>query len=297
MRTTVATDVDVTWVEKYLTYVQGPDGELHLTDIHFLAEICFYHARAFDEITATLHSSLRPSLATYGPKDQRAFTNGAFYTRKSLSFPDVASLEARFPPRTQFNWEIAGPSGHVRLAPIRIGGAAAATCFPKVSAIRLSQNGSGVRDFQHLDPGGDLTVEFDRLTTSGPRLAESLFNDFTFLLVSNHAGEVVFTGGMPNASEPFLDDTATSATVPAGTMSPGEEYVVFISQVHAVDFNRSFGIEQLAHNSFAVEASVRTVGQPPQASRVRGRKAQYLWSRKTKGPELETWPTLADHWL
>jgi hypothetical protein len=66
--------------------------------------------------------------------------------------------------------------------------------------------------------------------------------------------------------------------------------------VNYVDHNKDRGVEQLSANSFAVELDVRTAGTGetddcPDPSV----PAQYLWTRKTTGDEMETWPTVADY--
>jgi hypothetical protein len=141
-----------------------------------------------------------------------------------------------------------------------------------------------------------MTISWDPFVGGGP-LEGSEWSDLVFVLVSDCHGEVVYTGGAPGTDEDFVDYRATSATVPAGRLRPGEPYVVFISQVNYVDFNESHGIGQLAANSFATELPVRTFGAAAaRACTSSLRPAQYLWTRKTRGEAMESWPTLVDHW-
>ncbi len=295
--TTQSPDVTMTWVEKYLTYEQNQEGQLHLTDVHFLAEIIFDSERDFDAISATLYrGDTMDSLADYGGKDKRAFTNGYFYTRKTRSFDDLASLETVHSPTQTYVWEIEGPNGHFTLDPVRIGGPEGKTQIPPVSTIRLHQNGAPVDNVMELDADLPLVVSWDPFSI-GATLEGTEWDDLIFVLVSDCRGDVVYTGGAPGTDEDFVDFNDTSATVPAMTLKPGNDYVVFISQVNYVDHNQSHGITQLTANSFATELKVKTSGQgttadcpsPP-------RPAQYLWTRKTQGDGMESWPTLVDHW-
>jgi len=291
------TDVDITWVEKYLTYEQDQEGQLRLTDVHFLAEVVFSGERDFDAISAKLHRGDDMSLlAGYGGQDKRAFTNGYFYTRKTRSFDNLEGLEAAHSPDQNFIWEINGPNGHFTLDPIRIGGPEGTTQIPHPSTIRLKQKGAAVPDISEIDATSPLTVEWDPFSIGGP-LEGTEWDDLVFVLVSDCTGNVVYTGGAPGTDEIFVDYTDTSAEVPAGTLKPGSDYVVFISQVNYVDHNVSHGITQLAANSFATELAVKTSGSTidndcPSPSR----PAQYQWSRKTRGEGMESWPTLVDYW-
>ena len=290
-------DVNMTWVEKYLTYEQDAEGHLHLTDAHFLAEIIFDSARDFDAITAALYAgSDSAPLARYGGQDKRAFTNGYFYTRKTRSFDDLAALEATHPPSQTYAWEIDGPNGHFRLDPIRIGGPEGETQIPHVSTIRLLQNDEPLSDMKAIDAQLPMTIAWDPFVIGGP-LEGTKWDDLVFVLVSDCRGEVIYTGGAPGTDEVFVDYSDTSAVVPQGRLVPGRDYTVFISQVNYVDHNESHGITQLAANSFATELAIRTAGTPDSSGCPNPpRPAQYLWTRKTRGDQMETWPTLADYW-
>ncbi len=113
-------DVTMTWVEKYLTFSQDHQDQLHLTDAHFLAEIIFDGARDFDAIGAGLYETgTGKPLATYAGDTKRAFTNGYFYARKTRSFGSPEELERRRPADITFTWRVTGPRGDFALAPIR----------------------------------------------------------------------------------------------------------------------------------------------------------------------------------
>ncbi len=292
-----APDVTLTWVEKYLTYTQDHEDRLSLTDAHFLAEVVFDGDRDFDAIHASIRESESPEpLARYGGQDKRAFTNGYFYTRKTRSFDSLEDLERLHPAESKFVWHVSGPGGDLELDPIRIGGPEARTQVPKPSTIRLSQGDVAIKNYDSLDSQQAMRISWDPFVGGGP-LEGTRWSDLVFVLVSDCHGEVVYTGGAPGTDEVFVDYNDTSATVPAGRLKPGEPYVVFISQVNFVDFNESHGIGQLAANSFATEIPVRTRGiAAADACTHNIRPAQYLWTRKTRGDAMESWPTLADHW-
>lgn len=295
--TDLSSDVTMTWVEKYVTYQQDNDGDLTLTDVHFLAEIIFEGDRDFDAIDAAVfQGDGEEPLATYGGADKRAFTNGYFYTRKSKSFDDVDALEALHPSNSTYTWEVGGPAGSARLAPIRIGGPENELQIPAVSTIRLWQSDEYVDDLSSLAASEPITIEWDPFEIGGS-LEGTVWNDLIFVLVSDCQGKVVYTAGAPGTDEDFADFNDTSAVVPANTLSPSNDYVVFISQVNYVDNNTSHGITQLAANSFAVEMAVRTAGTDTGGACSESvRPAQYLWTRKTVGDEMVSWPTVADYW-
>jgi hypothetical protein len=290
-------DITLTWVEKYLTYQQDHDNRLTLTDAHFLAEIIFDSDRDFDAIRASIRESgSQEPLARYSGQDKRAFTNGYFYTRKTRSFKSLEDLERSRPANGTFDWSVSGPGGDFELAPIRIGGPEGRTQMPTPSTIRLSQSGAAVTDYEAIDPSAPMTINWDPFVGGGP-LPGSKWSDLVFVLVSDCHGEVVYTGGAPGTDEVFVDYNDTSATMPAGRLRPGEPYVVFISQVNYVDYNESHGIGQLAANSFATELPVRARGTAAADACTSDLKpAQYLWTRKTRGSAMESWPTLADYW-
>jgi len=291
-----APDVDITWVEKYLTYSQDSEDRLTLTDAHFLAEVIFSGKRDWDVIRAEIREdSAEAPLATYGGSDQRAFTNGEFYTRKTRSFDSLADLDRRHPADRRYVWSLSGPAGNFTLDPIRLGGPEGRTQVPKPSTIRLAQAGSRVGDYGAIDPALDLTLSWDAFE-GGATLGDTQWRDFVFVLVSDCHGEVAFTSGGPDDAE-FVDYAETSSTVSAGSLRPGEPYVAFISLVNLVDYNQSHGVEQFAANSFATELPFRTRGQPATGACATGvRPAQYLWTRKTRGEAMESWPTLVEYY-
>ena len=283
-------EVDITWVEKYITYEQHADGHLSATDFHFLAEVCYAESRQFEKSSATLYvDGVEAPLATYGPDEPRAYTNGGFYTRKSKSHADLAALDRAHPPTNAYIWEIEGPAGTRRLAPIRIGGPRGRTQIPDAGPISLHQRNEAITDYRSIRADLPLTIGWPPFT-SGASHPGTIWDDLIFVLISDAGGEVLFTGGAPTSDQGFLDHTKTSVEAPAGIMRPGMNYVVFISQVKYVDHNVSEGIEQLACNSFAVELPVGTAGT---ARRYTGRrrKAPYLWGGKTPAHQgLVPWP-------
>ena len=150
-------DMDMTWVEKYVTYTQDHQGQLKVTDFHFMAEVIYAKRSTIKNVDSFLY--LKGSdipLAGFGEKDPFAFTNGLFYTRKSKSYNDLASLEAAHPASGHYVWEIRGPGGNIQLDPIRIGGPELRTRIPATSPIYLSQSGQPVTDFNGIDPDVSL---------------------------------------------------------------------------------------------------------------------------------------------
>ena len=283
-------EVDITWVEKYVTYQQYANGTITPTDYHFLAEVCYARSNQFDGARASLYVDGSESpLATFDPDEPRACSNGYYYTRKSKSHDDLPALEAAHPADTAYVWEIAGQGGSRRLAPIRIGGPQQLTQIPDPSPISLQQDGKPVADLQQVRHDLPLTIGWQPFT-SGESHAGTDWDDLIFALVSDAHGEMVFTGGAPGLEGGFLDYTKTSTEVPAGILQPGMDHVVFISQVKYVDNNMCDGIQQLACNSFAVELPIRTAGEPA-AQPDPVRRAPYLWGGKTPADqEMVSWP-------
>lgn len=290
-------DVTMTWVEKYVTYSQDPSGELQLTDVHMLAEIIFDGDRDFDAIRASLYENESETpLATYTGSDKRAFTNGYFYTRKTRSFDSLAALEAAHPSDAEYRWHVDGPQGHFELPPIRIGGPESELQVPEPSPIQLSQNGKRVEDVNAIDHDLDLTIAWNPFVI-GSKLGGTEWDDLVFVLISNCRGTVTFTGGAPGTDDDFVRFDENSSVVPAGTLQAGRDYTAFISQVNYVDHNESAGITQLAANSFATELRIGTAGGADDGTcEGTPRPAQYQWTRKTRGTQMETWPTVADYW-
>ena len=289
-------DIECTWVEKYITFRQDHSETLHLTDAHFLAEILIEGEHDFDSVSASLfvNDSSIP-MVNYSGSDKVAFSQAPFfYNRKSKSFDDLDALEKKHPPSDKYVWEISGPNGFFRLEPIRIGGPEAITQIPKVSKIRLNQNKIAVSDYMNIDPNTDLMIEWDPFNT-GSDFDGNGWDDIMFVLVSNCYGEIILTGGAADTNDPFISCHDVSAILPKERMNPGEEYTVFISQVKIVDQNHSSGIHQVANNSFATELLIRTSGNSThQKKSPLVKPAQHLWSRKTIGNDMESWPTLVD---
>lgn len=290
-------DMDMTWVEKYVTYTQDHQGQLKVTDYHFMAEVIYAKRSTIKNVASFLY--LKGSdipLAGFDEKDPFAFTNGLFYTRKSKSYDDLASLEAAHPASGHYVWEIHGPGGNIQLDPIRIGGPELRTRIPDTSPIYLSQSGQPVTDFNGIDPDVSLGIAWEPFTIGAP-LEGTDWDDLVFVLVSDCHGEVVYTSGAPEDEDGFADFSVTSTEMPAELLEPGMDYVVFISQVNYVDANISHGIEQLAANSFAVELEVRTAGliSPGRSCPEPAHKAAYLWSGKTPaGSRMVPWPAFLD---
>lgn len=283
-------DIDITWVEKYVTYEQAPDGTLEVTDHHFLAEVCYKDPAQFEGRVATLSTGEPPAvIATYRSDDPRTFTNGYYYTRKSKSHDTLRALETAHPASGAYTWELHGPAGRRRLAPIRIGGPEGQPAIPAPSPISIAQRGRPVSPLGGVLPDEPLTISWQPFAT-GVFREGTPWQDLIFVLVSDVEGRVVYTGGAPGAADGFLDFTKTSTVLPVGTLKPGAGYVVFISCVKYVDHNVCEGIEQLACNSFAVELPIATLGGvgPPPSGR---RRAAYLWGGKTPADRgMVPWP-------
>ncbi len=290
-------DMDMTWVEKYVTYTQDHHGRLKATDYHFMAEVIYAKRSTIKNVESLLYiKGSDTPLASYSEKDPYAFTNGLFYTRKSKSYNDLESLEAAHPASNHYVWEIHGPGGNIQLDTIRIGGPELRTRIPDTSPIYLSQTGQPVTDFNTIDPDMSLGVGWDPFTI-GATLEGTNWDDLVFVLVSDCHGKVVYTSGAPEDEDGFADFSVTSTEMPAKLLEPGMDYVVFISQVNYVDANVSYGIEQLAANSFAVELEVRTAGRidPARTCPEPAYKAAYLWSGKTPaGSGMVPWPAFLD---
>jgi hypothetical protein len=193
----------------------------------------------------------------------------------------AAPHRAAHPAHASYVWQLQGPRSHLRLAPVRIGGPAGQTAVPEPSPIFLLQAGKPVRDLSRVQPEEPLTISWRPFSNAMSR--PGTWQDFIFVLVSDDRGEVVFTGG-------FVEHTKTSCVVPAGTLTGGTGYVAFISQVKIVDHDISYGIDQLAANSFAVELPISTAGETrPPVDAVR--RAPYLWKEKTPREKgLVPWP-------
>ena len=289
--------MDMTWVEKYVTYTQDHHGQLQATDFHLLAEVIYADRSTIRNVESVLYLKGRATpLASFDEHDPFAFTNGLFYTRKSKSYDDLAALEAAHPASGHYVWEIHGPGGDIQLAPIRIGGPELRTRIPDPSPIYLSQSGQPVTDFNSIDPDTSLAIGWDPFTIGAP-LEGSNWDDLVFVLVNDCHGKVVYTSGAPEDEDGFADFSVTSAEMPAQSLEPGMDYVVFISQVNYVDANVSHGIEQLAANSFAVELEISSAGRidPARTCPEPAYKAAYLWSGKTPaGLGMVPWPAFSD---
>lgn len=290
-------DMDMTWVEKYITYTQDHQGQLKVTDYHFMAEVIYAKRSTIKNVNSFLYvKGSDIPLAGFAEKDPFAFTNGLFYTRKSKSYDDLASLEAAHPASGHYVWEIRGPGGNIQLDPIRIGGPELRTRIPATSPIYLSQSGQPVTDFNGINPDVSLGIAWEPFIIGAP-LEGTDWDDLVFVLVSDCHGKVVYTSGAPEDEEGFADFSATSTEMPAELLESGMNYVVFISQVNYVDANVSYGIEQLAANSFAVELEVRTAGRISldRSCPEPAHKAAYLWSGKTPaGAGMVPWPAFLD---
>lgn len=198
-------DVDITWVEKYVTYAQDANDHLTATDYHFLAEVCYATAEQFTDVRATLYmDGVDAPIANYDADDPRTFTNGTYYTRKSKSFQDLRELDAAHPSDGRYVWHIDGPSGAIDLAPIRIGGQEQKTQIPETSPITLVQDGKRVEDYDGISHELPLTISW-RPFTSGRSHPGTEWDDLIFVLVSDADGNVVFTGGAPGSEVGFLD--------------------------------------------------------------------------------------------
>ena len=290
-------DVDMTWIEKYVTYSQEHNGQLIPTDYHFMAEIIYTERSQIKNVETLVYlSTSNTPLANFVEIDPYALTNGLYYTRKSKSYDDLVSLETAHPATNQYIWEINGPNGKYRLAPVRIGGPEMRTQVPKPSPIFLSQEGSAVDDFKNIDANKALNISWNPFTIGG-KLEGTEWEDLTFALVSDCHGDVIYTSGAPEDKSGFADFTVNMTTLPADLLETGMNYVVFISQVNHVDANISYGIDQISANSFAVELKVKTAGKIDQARTCPDveHRAAYLWSRKTPANAgLMPWPTFLD---
>ena len=285
--------VDITWVEKYVTFEQDRNGNLSETDFHFLAETIYSDREKVERLDAILSTEAgREPLATFEASDPHDFTNGMYWTRKSKSHDSIDELEAAYPPDMAFVWEIDTPEGQLRLDPIRIGGPNHETEVPAASPLFLSQGDKPVPDVHSIDSERPLLVQWNPFTIGKP-LEGSEWEDFIFFLISDCHGEDQFTSGAPEQEGGAATFDTTSIEIPANSLEPGMRYVMFISHVNYVDYNKSHGIEQFAANSFGVELKIQTAGTAESARTCPepAIKAPYLWAGKTPGDAgLVPWP-------
>ena len=285
-----------TWIEKYLTFEQDHSNELHQTDTHFLAEFLMRGRNDFDGYNASLfmNDALSP-IVNYCHTDKIAFSQAPyFYIRKSISHDNLSSLELQHPATNEYSWEFRGPEGSTKLDSVLIGGPKGVTQIPKTSKICLTQNNLAVLDYDDIDPDLDLVIEWSSFK-DGQAAHGNGWDDIIFVLVSNRAGEIILTGGAEGTDDPFIGFSATSAKLAKERITCGEQYVIFISHVKLVHQSFSHGIHQVACNSFATELKIKTRGNPADPKNtVVEKPAQHLWTRKTRGTEMQTWPTLED---
>tara|TARA_B110000116_G_scaffold184839_1_gene160204 strand:- start:1844 stop:2305 length:462 start_codon:yes stop_codon:yes gene_type:complete len=84
--------INITWVEKYMTFEQTEAGELHQTDNIFLAEVAYTDAKAVDTHTAEVFvDGVTEPLAAYDSGDllslSQATTAGIY-----VSIPEFLSM-------------------------------------------------------------------------------------------------------------------------------------------------------------------------------------------------------------
>jgi hypothetical protein len=285
--------IEVFWIEKYLTFSQSHDDQLVSTDCMFVAEYALRgkvsDAECFE---ATL---LRPGedqpIEKYNGSDA-LWCNRLWVNRKVRSFDTLDELENAYPATDMFYWDVSGPSIRGQTQPIRIGGAEAKTNIPRPHAMRLFQDQKRVVDYTAIDHAKPLVIEWDPFPEGA---SGSIVDDLIFLFVDDCHGKIVFFGGLP-VDPDYITYRSTSATIPAGTLRPGEAFTIFFSQCRMVDQDDSSGLLNVAVNSFGVELDIRTGGTASTLDCPEPRlKAPFMWLRKTgPGLGLETWPTIVD---
>lgn len=290
--------INITWVEKYMTYEQDDAGELRQTDNIFLAEVGYTDGEAIKSHTAKIFiEGVAEPLAIYDASDLLSFTNGFIYSRKSESFDTLADLETKHAQAANYVWQVAGPDGKVELQPMRIGGPEGQTEIPDLTSINVMQNGASVSDLSSVDPNADINFSWGEFS-EGAVLEGSDWVDLHFLLVDNCHGEFVYTGGAPGGEVDVVTDySVTSSDMPAAKLEAGMDYVVFLSRVNFRDFNMEGIVQQLAANSFAVELRFRTSGETTVDRRCPDPhwRADYRFSRKSKAGEgMVAWPTVQE---
>lgn len=284
--------IEVFWIEKYLTFSQTADDQLVATDCLFLAE---YALRGMAEDSklfeaAVFRNGEMEPVQTYTGVDP-LWRNDLWVNRKVRSFDSLAQLEAAYPATDSFHWEVRGTVAG-STPPIRIGGPNGKTDIPQPHAMRLFQNDVRISDYRAIDLKLPLVIEWDKFPRGS---TGSVVDDLIFLFIDDCYGDIAFFGGLPVDPE-YITYRSTSATIPPGTLRPGEPFTIFFSQCRVVDQEDTTGIMNLAINSFGVELDIHTAGEATSAERPQPRlRAPFMWLRKTSaGPGLETWPTIVD---
>jgi hypothetical protein len=109
---------------------------------------------------------------------------------------------------------------------------------------------------QALDPSADFTLRWDPLNGST--------DDFVQVRIEDSNGKKVAGSGLNPGQPDSLNGTATSFTIPAGSLQPGHRYSGSVFIAHGISQNISYGTgfaAYLAQTRFAVEAS-GTLVQP-----------------------------------
>lgn len=285
--------IDTFWIEKYQTYVQTVDGDVRSTDTMFLAEYVLKgdveDADLFE--AECFQVGQDQPIASYSGAD-RLWCNRMWVNRKVRSFDSLERLDEAFPPSNQYIWRISGPVFSAETRQVCLGGAEEVTNIPKVHAVRLLQEGLSVVNNQEIDSTKPLLVEWDPFPQGK---AGEIFDDLVFLFVDNFHGDVVYFGGLPIDPD-YITFRSSAATIPAGSLNPGEPYTLFFSQCRMVDQTRHEGVNAVAVNSFGLELELHTQGdRAPDACQGERCMAPFRWKRKTRVEEgLETWPTILD---
>lgn len=285
--------IEVFWIEKYLTFEQTEDDQLFGADCMFVGEYALRGEPSGSSLfeAALYRNDENAPVATYDGADP-LWCNKLWVNRKVQSFDSLADLEAAYPATDRFHWKVDGRSIRGVTSPICIGGTKGQTDIPRPHPMRLFQDGRRIRDYKSIDAETPLTVEWDLFPggKTGP-----VVDDLIFLFVDDCHGRVIYFGGLP-VDPDYITFRSTSATIPAGTLRPGEIFTIFFSQCRMIDQDDSSGIMNVAVNSFGVELDIGTKGSAATGSCPEPRlKAPFMWLRKTvPGTGLTTWPTIVD---
>ena len=213
-------DVTFLVMGKTTNHRQSVSGELSMLNYHFFAEVFVKEG-----------GKVTDAVLTFPGGKQQPFEDLGFVQEvHGGRYDNEADLD-RLYPNGDYVFSFKTPSGNVDHRVMSVTGTGEGKSrIPNRVTITLNQGGKRVSPTA-VDPDQDLTVTWSEFKSAGPD-PNGILDDLLFVVMGNCHGDRTVHSGRPFEGTDFLSYTATSYTIPAEKLAPGEPHQVTVE--HAI---------------------------------------------------------------
>ncbi len=241
-------DVTFLVMGKTTNHRQSASGELAQLNYHFFAEVFVKEG-----------GKVTDAFLTFPGGKKQAFEDLGFVQEVHGGRYDNEEELDRLYPNGDYVFSFKTPSGNVDHRVMSVTGTGEGKSrIPNPVTITLNQDGKRVSPGA-VDPAKDLTVTWSEFKGAGSD-PNGILDDLLFVVMGNCHGDRTVHSGRPFEGTDFLSYTATSYTIPAEKLAPGEPHQLTVEQA-IVDTSEEDSIAGLVTYAATTFLDFQTTGE------------------------------------